>query len=91
VKVGDGERIGARAMERCVNGPFDGRTLLTFKGLALEVSGYHVFRAQTSFVGAHTRRDQDPFRFRLVDTDMAKDSDHALHGENSRAGGKLFA
>src|ERR671918_195358 len=87
VEVSHRKGVSAGAMERRMDRPFDRRTFVAFERIAVQVRGDHVFSAQTSFVGTHARRDQDPFRLRLINADVTENTDHALHRKNARAGG----
>src|SRR5205823_5578477 len=91
VQVRDGDRVGARAVQGRVDGPFDRRTHSSFQRFAVKIGNEHILSAETPFIRAHPRRDKDPLRFGLINADVTEDTDHSLHRKNARTGGKLFA
>src|SRR5689334_18303335 len=90
VQMRDCQCVSARSMQSGMNWPFYRRSFRARNRLSFQVCRDHLLRAQIALVRAHTWGNKHSFCFGLVDADMAKDADHALHCEDASTQGKLL-
>ncbi len=91
MKMGYGDRVRPRRVQRRVDGPFARRPHLSRQRLAVEARGDHVPGLKIGLVGARARREQHPLRRGIEHADMAVQAQQSLHREDARAGGQVLA